>query len=192
MQIPDYNLWYQQMEGSESRTYANLTDPNYDLLLILEDLQQLTSFRLPEYELKRDLYVHALANQMSEEEEASYDTLQLTAIAYTPAWLGTGAVFLVRGLLEEEVDDEELGLRIRGEEKAYNNCELAANVEGEFLLLNTGEEAFLELFTLSGVQLAKLVLRKESIVDLSAYSQIGFYRVTSGKCYKTGKWILAK
>ncbi len=90
------------------------------------------------------------------------------------------------------MDDEVLGLRISGEEKAYNNCELAANVEGEFLLLNIGEEAFLELFTLTGVQLAKLVLRKESIVDLSAYSQIGFYRITSGNCNKTGKWILTK
>ncbi len=102
LQIPDYNLWYQQMEGSESRTYANLTDPNYNRYLIIESLQQLTSFRLPEYELKRDLYVHALANQMSDEEEAAYDTLQLDAIAYTSAWLGTSAVFLVRGLLERK------------------------------------------------------------------------------------------
>lgn len=118
------------MEGSESRIYANLVDSAYERSLIVEELQQLSGFKSPAFQYKRDLFLHALVNQLSEEDEdESYDTLQLETLANTPAWSGTSAVFLARAILSEEVDDEDMGLRLLQHPKQENPCSIAATIQ---------------------------------------------------------------
>ena len=190
--IPDYQLWYQQMQGSESRIYANLTARDYDRYQIIEDLQQINGFRLPEYQFKRDLFLHALMNQLSEEEEEPYDTLPILSTAYTPAWLGTAAVFLSRAIAEEEVDDEELGLRVSAPTKDEVTCQLTANIAHSDLVVNSMEAYTIELYSTDGSLLLKKALPVANRISLQSYSEIGFYKIYSDKCVISGKWILVK
>lgn len=191
--LPDYQNWYQQMEGSESRIYANLVDSAYERSLIVEELQQLSGFKSPAFQYKRDLFLHALVNQLSEEDEdESYDTLQLETLANTPAWSGTSAVFLARAILSEEVDDEDMGLRLLQHPKQENPCSIAATIQHQDLRILSTDAYIVELYTTDGRLMSRTSLTGDKLISLSNYDQIGFYRVYSANCTTTGKWMLVR
>jgi hypothetical protein len=191
--LPDYQNWFQQMEGAESRIYANLVDSAYERSLIVEDLRQLSGFKSPEFQYKRDLFLHALVNQLSEEDEdESYDTLQLETLANTPAWSGTSAVFLARAILSEEVDDEDLGLRLLQYANQKNPCSITVIIEHQDLKIVTTDAYIVELYSADGRLMSRTSLTGDKLISLSDYDQIGFYRAYSANCTTTGKWMLVR
>lgn len=191
--LPDFQTWYQQMEGSESRVYAHLVDSAYDRFLIIEELQELSGFRTPDYLHKRDLYLQALKMQLSEEDEGEpYDTLSLISIANTPAWSGTNAVFLSRGILSEEVDDEDLALRISPPSRKEVNCQIQVSIENTGLKVLSDEEVTIELFSADGRLIHRESLNGNNFISLSPFNAVGFYKVYSETCATTGKWMLVR
>ena len=96
MNMPDYVNWYSFMQNSEAGIYARLLDQSYNRIDLMEALDQLNSFRLPEYELKRNLTRDALFNQMNDSLELPLDSISLVSLGQQPAWSSTNVVYLIR------------------------------------------------------------------------------------------------
>jgi len=186
--IPDYTYWYNEIQNSETGTYARMLDSSYNRMNLIQSLASLSNFRLPEYELKRDLFRDALINQMSEEDEIVFEEESLMDLGYTPAWLSTNAVYLIRALFELEVDDEELGLRTMQYQNLNSNCTIQVYQENDQLHILKEEPAQLEFYN----SLGQLILTKkiQSQIQLSSkeFNHPLFYSVYSNTCTKKGRW----
>ncbi len=192
MQIPDYVYWCNNLQNAEAGIYARLLDSSYNRANLIGDLEGISNFRLPEYELKRDIFRAALSNQLSEVDERLYDTLEIAPLGYTPAWLSTNVVYLIRGLFEQEVDDEELGLRMASNTVSKENCGIEVMENELRLIFKVAAPASLCIYNVSGQLLLRKNFEKETIVEKSALSPFSIYKVNVGNCIKTGKCVQLK
>lgn len=86
-------------------------EPNMNLDSIVTLLEGLADESSPVFNELRDLYEVTLHNMQHPEDFIPYDSTMLIPLAYMDEWNGTEAVYMIRAILELEVNDELLGLR---------------------------------------------------------------------------------
>jgi len=186
-QDPAYQVWMGTVANSSTGIYSKLIDANEDRLNIINELSQINIFEDTRLADKRNLFVKALQQQHGD-TTVNYDTLALENLANTNAWDGTAAVFLARGILGLEVEDEELGLRLANNEE-HKNCSLNATLQGDILSLSVEGKCLIDMYDAIGRKIESLETQNSMNVNTTTYKQKGVQviRIYNTDCQKVIK-----
>ncbi|MBK7966945.1 MAG: hypothetical protein IPK10_17880 [Bacteroidetes bacterium] len=188
--IPYYVLWHNTLQNSETGIYARLLDSSYNRINLISDIAGISNFRSSEYEEKRDLLVMALTNQTSEVGEYFFDEMEeeLAPLGYTPSWLSTNVVFLIRAIFDMEVDDEDLGLRMMNTRIENIDCDFEIMENSTFRTITSKSPALIEVFNVSGQLVYKMQFESNLTLMVNTLPAFTIYKLSNATCNKTGKW----
>jgi hypothetical protein len=184
---PEYQYWIDSIANTSTGFYSKLIAENEDRNDIRNALLQINTFEDTRLMDKKNLYVLALSEQLGD-STVSYDSLELENLANTNAWDGTSAVFLARGILGIEVDDEELGLRLANNAE-NKNCSINATLQGDLLSLLVESKYVIEMYDAMGRKIESLEAQNSMNVNTTTYKQKGVQviRIYNTNCQKVIK-----
>jgi hypothetical protein len=184
---PEYQYWIDSIANTSTGFYSKLIAENEDRYDIRNALLQINTFEDTRLMEKKNLYVLALSEQLGD-STVSYDSVALENLANTNAWDGTSAVFLARGILGIEVDDEELGLRLTNNAE-NKNCTINATLQGDFLSLLVESKYVIEMYDAMGRKIESIETQNSMNINTTTYKQKGVQviRIYNSGCQKVIK-----
>ena len=184
---PEYQYWIDSISNTSTGFYSKLIAENEDRNDIRNALSQINTFEDTRLMEKKNLYVLALSEQLGD-STVSYDSLALENLANTNAWDGTSAVFLARGILGIEVDDEEIGLRL-ADNMENKNCSIHATLQGDFLSLLGESKYVIDMYDAMGRKIESLETQNSMNINTSTYKQKGvqLISISNSDCQKVIK-----
>lgn len=188
MSHPDYALWYALVENGETGIYSSLYRTGVNRSDLLQELSSLSVFRSSAYQQKRDLFYQALQKQLNEEDSSALDTTAVLALAETPAWMGTSAVYLARALLNLEVDDELLGLRVSWPAIPEQSDIVKVSNFTDYIVFETEGPCMIQLYEANGQLLYTQTFTGSMLIHKSNYPPLVWYQLIQNGKTQQGKW----
>jgi len=183
-----YN-WLIVNETKSIGAFASLSNVDAIRESLLTTLQSLPYDSIVSQNVRTSINRVALENQLNSGETIAHDTTILFSLSQTNSWLGSDAVFLARAILEEEVDDIELGLRI-GNAINETQCNLASYNGHSLEILERNNSTYFSAFDVIGRTIvSKKLASNISSEELAALKLNGAFviKVESATCFNTFK-----
>jgi len=183
-----YN-WLILNETKSIGAFASLSNVDAIRESLLTTLQSLPYDSIVSQNVRTSINRVALENQLNSSETIAHDTTILFSLSQTNSWLGSDAVFLARAILEEEVDDIELGLRM-GNVINESQCNLAIYYGQSLEILDRNNPTYFSAFDVIGRTIvSKKVASNLSADELTTLKSKGAFviKVESATCFNTFK-----
>ena len=183
-----YN-WLIGNETSSIGVFASLADVNEVRENLLTALQNLPSDSIVSQNTRTSINRVALENQINSSGLVAHDSTVLYSLSQTNSWLGTDAVFLARAILEDEVDDIELGLRF-GNPSNSMECDLASYNGQSLEIVDGVNPIYFSVFDKIGRNIVlNQPARNISAEEISNLKRNGAFviKVESTTCFNTFK-----
>jgi parallel beta-helix repeat protein len=190
-----YSSWLDDHIGDYVALFALLQMPGSNRDSILPLIEALPISLGQKFLQARNLYCISATNDLFGKDSISYDENELSNLAFQNAWTGTDAIFLARSVLELEVNDLDLGLRI-GQTDALNSTAPCGDLVvkdsyGDYILTGDRNEAMVEAYSSSGQLLSMFSMQsKMGYHELAKLrnKDIFLLRISDKGCHQTIKY----